>query len=129
VTVTENQIESGSGKPFFRILLNYAEWYGANGHATADSTSTTTRHSGTVRHSSAGGINLQTEQRQSADVTPPFEVIHPPSKAATTLFCPIDGKSNNGTPGEPRERKLQNSRRSGERCGRGTGSPSEFNAS
>ena len=32
--------------------LNYAERYGANGHATANSTSTTMRHSGTVRHSS-----------------------------------------------------------------------------
>jgi len=44
---------------------NYAEWYGANGHATADSTSTTMRHSGTVRHSSAGGINGEVEWRRS----------------------------------------------------------------
>ena len=36
---------------------NYAEWNGAAAHATRQPASTTTRHSGTVRHSSAGGIN------------------------------------------------------------------------
>lgn len=34
--------------------LNYAEWYGANGLATADSTSTTMHHSESVRHSCRG---------------------------------------------------------------------------
>src|ERR1700733_9275888 len=48
--------------------LNYAEWYGANGYATADSTSTTMRHSGTVRHSSAGGINRKNERYRSASL-------------------------------------------------------------
>ena len=43
--------------------LNYAEWYGANSHATADSASTTMGYSGTVRHSSARGINGQNERR------------------------------------------------------------------
>ena len=36
---------------------DYAEWNGANVHATAESSSTTVHHSKTVRHSSAGGIN------------------------------------------------------------------------
>jgi integrase len=43
--------------------LNYAEWYGANGHATADSASATMGYSGTVRHSLARGINGQNERR------------------------------------------------------------------
>jgi integrase/recombinase XerD len=46
--------------------LNYAEWYGANRHATADNTSTTMHHSKTVRHSSASGINRQDVSHQSA---------------------------------------------------------------
>src|SRR3954468_13515972 len=45
--------------------LNYAEWNGANGHAKADSTSTNVHHSGTIRHSSAHGINSKVERRRA----------------------------------------------------------------
>jgi len=36
---------------------DYAEWKGTDVHAPADGTTTTVRHSRTIRHSSAVGIN------------------------------------------------------------------------
>ena len=47
---------------------NYAEWNGAAVRAIDDATVTTARHTGPVRHSSAGGIDLPDERRRSASL-------------------------------------------------------------
>ena len=47
---------------------DYAEWNGAAVRAIDDATVTTARHTGPVRHSSAGGIDLPDERRRSASL-------------------------------------------------------------
>ena len=47
---------------------NYAEWKGDDVRVSGDGTATTTRRSGTARHSSPGGINLQIERHRSPGI-------------------------------------------------------------
>jgi len=85
--------------PFWRRSerLNYAEWYGANDHAKDGCTSSTMRHSGTIWHSLAGGINRQAERARRRDWRRPWRRQH--AQPANHQQLDQRGRRRNGSVG------------------------------